>query len=144
MHARRLRKIRAVASYGQCEASLRNGQRCRVVIEMAGAEFCPYHLRLAEEYGDERVRRGAVPKKRAFRFVEEPEPPIITTMAIATQASAIGLANVPIVAESAESGEQLKASLLEGAESAATPVWLTVDCPYCGERSWVEAPVQRN
>jgi hypothetical protein len=65
-------------------------------------------------------------------------------MAIATQASAIGLANVPIVAESAESGEQLKASLLEGAESAATPVWLTVECPKCGERSRVAAPVERS
>ena len=50
MHAREVcATIRAVASYGQCKASLRNGQRCRVVIETDGAEFCPHHLRLAEE-----------------------------------------------------------------------------------------------
>jgi hypothetical protein len=81
------------------------------VILTEGAAFCPHHLRLAEVYGADRVRRGAVPKKRAFRFVEEPEPPI---------------------------------SLLEGAESAAAPVWLTVECPKCGERSRVAAPVQRS
>jgi hypothetical protein len=39
------------------------------VIETAGVEFCPYHLRLAKEYGAERVRRGAVPKKWALGVV---------------------------------------------------------------------------
>jgi hypothetical protein len=74
------------------------------VIETAGAAFCPFHLRLAEEFGDERVRRGAVPKKRVLRVVES--------------------------------------SPLAG--SAVPPPWLTVECPKCGERSRVAAPVQRS
>src|SRR5215831_12081217 len=41
----------------------------------------------------------------------------------------------------AENAEQLKASLLEAAGSTVRPVWLTVECSSCGERSRVEAPV---
>jgi hypothetical protein len=41
----------------------------------------------------------------------------------------------------AENVEQLTASLLEAAGSAVKPVWLTVECTACGERSRVEAPV---
>jgi hypothetical protein len=41
----------------------------------------------------------------------------------------------------AEDTEGLKASLLEAADSEATPVWFTVECPKCGERSRVEASV---
>jgi hypothetical protein len=114
------------------------------VIETEGAEFCPYHLRLAEMFGDERVRRGAVPKKRVVRVVERLQQPVITPMAIAMPTSATASVYVPVLAESAESGEHLKASLLEAAGSAATPVWLTVECPKCGERSRVAAPVQRS
>jgi hypothetical protein len=56
---------------------------------------------------------------------------------------AIAPANVrPMLAEAAaENAEQLKASLLEAAGSAVRPVWLTVECSNCGERSRVEAPV---
>jgi hypothetical protein len=35
----------------------------------------------------------------------------------------------------------LKASLLEAAGSAVKPVWITVECDNCGERSRIEAPV---
>ena len=41
----------------------------------------------------------------------------------------------------AENVEALTASLLEAAGSAVKPVWLTVECSGCGERSRVEAPV---
>ena len=41
----------------------------------------------------------------------------------------------------AENVEQLTASLLEAAGSAVKPVWVTVECSGCGERSRVEAPV---
>jgi hypothetical protein len=37
--------------------------------------------------------------------------------------------------------EQLQASLLEAAGSAVRPVWITVECEGCGQRSRVEAPV---
>jgi hypothetical protein len=46
-----------------------------------------------------------------------------------------------LAAAAAENVEQLKASLLEAAGSAVKPVWLTVECSGCGERSRVEAPV---
>ena len=41
----------------------------------------------------------------------------------------------------AENLDALKASLLEAAGSAIKPVWLTVECSGCGERSRVEAPM---
>jgi hypothetical protein len=52
-------------------ASLRNGERCRVVVVHEGAEFCPQHGRLAAKYGTEVVRKGDVPKKRGARLAEE-------------------------------------------------------------------------
>ena len=41
----------------------------------------------------------------------------------------------------AENVDALKTSLLEAAGLAVKPVWLTVECSGCGERSRVEAPV---
>jgi hypothetical protein len=99
-----------VASYGRCRASLRSGERCRVVIVTEGADFCPHHLRLADQLGPEMVRRGAVPKKRARPGVEE--LPVATAMAKAAPSSAISV----------------------------RPVWLAVECPSCGERSRLRAP----
>jgi hypothetical protein len=84
-----------MASYGRCEASLRNGQPCRVVIETEGAEFCPHHLRLAKEYGAEIVRKGAVPKRRA-RSVTKASSPIRTTGPEVTT-PAVAPAKVPAV-----------------------------------------------
>jgi len=46
-----------------------------------------------------------------------------------------------LAAAAVENVEQLKTSLLEAAGSAVKPVWLTVECSGCGERSRVEAPV---
>jgi len=46
-----------------------------------------------------------------------------------------------LAAAAAENVEKLKASLLEAAGSAVNPVWLTVECAGCGERSRVEAPI---
>jgi hypothetical protein len=65
-----------------------------VVIVTEGAEFCPHHRQLAEEFGTEMVRSGAVPKKRALPVVEESPDGI-----------------------------------------SMRPVWLTLECPNCGERS---------
>jgi hypothetical protein len=113
------------------------------VIEREGAEFCPHHLRLAEEHGVETVRNGSVPKKRALRVVEEPTAAIVATETKPATTVAIAPSNVrPMLAEAAaENAEQLKVSLLEAAGSAVKPVWLTVECSNCGERSRVEAPV---
>ncbi len=84
MHMRELcATLCVVTSYGQCKASVRNGDRCRVVIETEAAEFCPHHLRLAAEYGAETVRRGAVPKeKRAVPVVDV--SPAVTSATMTT------------------------------------------------------------
>jgi hypothetical protein len=66
---------------------------------------------LAEEFGAEVVRNGAAPKRRARRVVNEAAWPIMATGAELT-ATAVGPANI-----------------------------LTVECPSCGARSRVEAPV---
>jgi hypothetical protein len=79
-----------------------------VVIETEGAAFCPHHLRLAEEYGAEMVKKGAVPKRRARSVLATTAAPIMTTGAEPTPA-AVASENV-----------------------------LTVECPYCGARSRVE------
>jgi hypothetical protein len=130
-------------NFGQCKASLRNGSRCRVVIETEGSEFCPHHSQLAQEHGIETVKNGSVPKKRALRIVEEPKATMTTTMTEPAPTTTINPANVrPMLAEAAaENAEQLKTSLLEAAGSAVRPVWLTVECSNCGERSSVQAPV---
>jgi hypothetical protein len=134
--------IRGMANHGRCTASLSNGQRCRVVIERVGADFCPHHLKLAEEHGDETVKNGKTPKQRALRVVEEPVA-VVTTVARVMPTSVIGPANVrPMLAEAAaENAEKQKTSLLEAAGSAVRQVWLTVECSNCGERSRVEGPV---
>jgi hypothetical protein len=80
------------------------------VIVTEGAEFCPHHLRLAEEFGAELVRGGAVPKTRARPVAEE-----LSVVTATTKAVPLGAIPVP-------------------------PVWLTIECPNCGERSRVEAP----
>jgi hypothetical protein len=66
------------------------------VIETEGAEFCPHHLRLAEEYGADLVRSGAVPKRRARPAVEE--LPAVMAMSDATPTGAIAAPNGPILA----------------------------------------------
>jgi hypothetical protein len=134
-----------VASFGQCKASLRNGQPCRVVIEAERSEFCPHHSRLAEKHGADAVLNGAVPRRRPLRVVDEVTAGIVGDIVKTTTNVPIAItpANVrPMLAEAAaENAEQLKASLLEAAGSAVRPVWLSVECSHCGERSRVEAPV---
>jgi hypothetical protein len=119
-----------MANHGQCKPSLRNGQQCRVVIEAEGSDFCPHHSRLAEEHGVATVRNGSVPKKRALRVVEQPDPPTVETVTTVTPVATIEPANVRpmLAAAAAENAEQLKASLLEAAGSAFRPMWLTVEC----------------
>jgi hypothetical protein len=97
-----------VASYGQCQANLRDGRRCRVVIETAGAEFCPHHLRLVGEYGAQTVRKGAVPKRRSGS-------------AVARAAAAAIITTGPELTPTAIASENI----------------LTVECPCCGVGSRV-------
>jgi hypothetical protein len=133
----------AVTKSPRCAALLRNGQRCRMVIEKDGAEFCPYHLKLVDAHGADTVKKGALPKRRTLRVVAEPEPPVAEGVAVnATSVGADPATVRPrLAAAAAENLEQLQASLLEAAGSVVKPVWLTVECSGCGERSRIEAPV---
>jgi hypothetical protein len=114
-----------------------------MVVETDGAVFCPYHLRLAEEHGVEAVTNGALPKKRAMRVVhtEAAEEPVSNKTGLTAVSVDPATVRPSLAAAAAENVEQLKASLLEAAGSAVKPVWLTVECSGCGERSRVEAPV---
>jgi hypothetical protein len=79
-------------------------------------------------------------KKRPLRVVAdsaESEQPVSVSGNDADPASV----RRRLARAAAENVEQLKASLLEAAGSAVRPVWVTVECAGCGERSRVEAPV---
>ena len=130
----------------RCGALLRDGQPCRRTVA-AGSEFCVHHTKLLGTVNAETMRQGRTPKRHStlepvLRVVtdgiDEPEArPTVGPVAIADPATVRPL----LAAAAAENVEQLKSSLLEAAGSAVKPVWLTVECAGCGERSRIEAPV---
>ena len=132
--------------FPRCVALLRDGQPCRRTVA-AGSEFCVHHTKLLASVDAETLRHGRTPKRHAtlepvLRVVTGPAfereaPPTAGTVAIADPASV----RPSLAAAAAENVEQLTSSLLEAAGSAAKPVWLTVECAACGERSRIEAPV---
>jgi hypothetical protein len=129
----------------RCAASLRNGSPCgRTVV--AGSEFCVHHTKLLETVDAETMRKGKTPKPSArkassLRLVSE-APLEYADIPIAPLSTADPASVRPLLAAAAaENVEQLKTSLLEAAGSAAKPVWITVECTGCGERSRIEAPI---
>jgi hypothetical protein len=81
-------------------------------------------------------------KKQKLRVVAEPAVEDTTTAGVVAVENADPATVRPSLAVAAAANvEQLTASLLEAAGSAVKPVWLTVECAACGERSRVEAPV---
>ena len=50
-------------TYPRCAASLRDGTACRRTVVKA-EQFCSSHLALVQEYGEERVRAGNVPRRK--------------------------------------------------------------------------------
>jgi hypothetical protein len=131
-------------AFPRCGALLRNGQPCGRTVE-PGSKFCVHHTRLLETVDAEAMRQGRTPKKRALResgLRVVPESPLEPAATAETVTNADPATVRPLLAAAAaENVEQLKASLLEAAGSAVKPVWLTVECSACGERSRVEAPV---
>jgi hypothetical protein len=133
-------------AFPRCGALLRNGQPCgRTAAE--DSEFCVHHTKLLETLGSEALRLGRTPKPRdarqpILRVVAEPALESEPTAAAAAITHADPATVRPSLATAAaDNVEQLTASLLEAAGSAVKPVWLTVECSGCGERSRVEAPV---
>jgi hypothetical protein len=93
------------------------------------------------------MKRGKIPKQRAakmalLRIVADPsrEGEVTATTGLVANADP-STVRPSLALAAAENLEQLKASLLEAAGSAVKPVWLTVECSGCGERSQVEAPI---
>lgn len=135
-----------VPAFPRCSALLRDGQPCgRTVAE--GSEFCVHHTKLLVTVDAETMRRGRTPKPRAIRkqrlhVVAESAVEDSTTAGVGAIENADPATVRPSLAVAAAANvEQLTASLLEAAGSAVKPVWLTVECAACGERSRVEAPV---
>jgi hypothetical protein len=133
-------------AFPRCGALLRNGQPCQRTVA-AGSEFCVHHSKLLTTVDAETMRRGRTPKQRALkesglRVVSDAPLEPVAAAGAATVTNADPATVRPLLAAAAaENVEQLKASLLEAAGSAVKPVWLTVECSACGERSRVEAPV---
>jgi hypothetical protein len=129
----------------RCAALLRDGSPCGRTVT-AGSEFCVYHTKLLENVDAETMRKGKTPKPRArkaasLRLVEEaPLEDVEISDAPITTADPASVRPL-LAAAAAENVEHLKTSLLEAAGSAVKPVWITVECTGCGERSRVEAPV---
>jgi hypothetical protein len=133
-------------AFPRCDALLRDGQPCRRTAA-AGSEFCVHHTKLLATVDAETLRHGRTPKPHStlepvLRVVTEPPVEREATPATGTVANADPASVRPsLAAAAAENVEQLKSSLLEAAGSAVKPVWLTVECAACGERSRIEAPV---
>jgi hypothetical protein len=135
-----------MAAFPRCAALLRNGQPCGRTVA-TGSEFCVHHTKLLATLDAETLRQGRTPKKPALkesvlRVVPDStsEPAAEPGTATVTKADPATVRPL-LAAAAAENVEQLKASLLEAAGSAVKPVWLTVECSGCGERSRIEAPV---
>ena len=133
-------------AFPRCGALLRDGQPCRRTVA-PGSEFCVHHTKLLASVDAETLRHGRTPKHHStlepvLRVVTDPAVEPEATPAAGTVASADPASVRPsLAAAAAENVEQLKSSLLEAAGSAVKPVWLTVECSACGERSRIEAPV---
>jgi hypothetical protein len=104
-----------------------------------------HHTKLLASVDAETIREGRTPKRQAkpstLRVVSESGEPEPTNGTARVTAADPATVRPLLAAAAAEDVEQLKASLLEAAGSAVKPVWLTVECSGCGERSRVEAPV---
>jgi hypothetical protein len=129
----------------RCAAFLRDGSPCGRTVA-AGSEFCVHHAKLLETVDAETMKNGKTPKPRArkesaLRLVSE--SPIEDAEVEAMPVTNADPATVRplLAAAAAENVQQLKTSLLEAAGSAVKPVWITVECDSCGERSRIEAPV---
>jgi hypothetical protein len=92
------------------------------------------------------MKQGKTPRQRAptkalLRVVGEPADEEAVAMNGRSTTVDRSAVRHSLALAAAENLEQLTASLLEAAGSAVKPVWLTVECSGCGERSQVEAPI---
>jgi len=92
------------------------------------------------------MRQGRTPKKRSrtkqvLQVIPDETHETVTAAGGTTTAADPASVRPSLAVAAAENVEQLTTSLLEAAGSAVKPVWLTVECTACGERSRIEAPM---
>jgi hypothetical protein len=138
-HARARATIEVV-TYPRCAASLRDGTACRRTVVKA-EQFCSSHLALVQEYGEERVRAGHVPRRKRATVALVP-------VNRAPQAS-------PVNGDRPEDSRDIRARLADAttrgadeiervlleAVGASSPKWASLACRNCGEQQQVEIPV---
>jgi hypothetical protein len=125
----------------RCEGTTRDGARCRS-IAVKGRRFCPHHLSVADEAGEESVGRGDHDQRRRrdsalVRVVREPSSgtgskPSRALVKTGNVAVASAAEVRPRLGELVAANlDELEAVLLDVALSASRPVWVTTRCKSC-------------
>lgn len=131
-----------------CAAKRRDGRPCGMFVEEPSALFCVHHARLAERWGNDRVREGKIPKQRGrrqqrpvltleSRQPEQPTPELVEAEVVEVVRKAIGPDEVrpKLAAAAAENLDDLQKALLETALGALHEHTVTLTCPDCGMTS---------
>jgi hypothetical protein len=126
-------------AFAQCEALLRSGAPCRSAA-LTDSPFCSHHATLAEEIGDERVRRGDHPRRRST--VTGPLVVEVETASANGSGQADPAEVRPRLAEAAAASlDDIQAALLDAALGATREMWITTACSGCGKKQRVEVRV---
>jgi hypothetical protein len=124
-----------VAEHPRCEAVTRDGARCRSAV-VSGKAFCPHHLDLVAEFGEEGLRTGSYGTRR-----RNPETPLVAeAMPAAANGNGNGAAISPsevrprLAAMTAESVSEIQQALLDAAVGSTREHWTTFTCPDSGKK----------
>jgi hypothetical protein len=127
-------------SFAQCEALLRSGAPCRSAA-LTGEPFCSHHVRLIEQFGEERVRAGDLPRRRQSATAE-PVIPEVESAPVSGNGSADPAQVRPRLAEAAAASlDEIQAALLDAALGATRESWATTSCSGCGKKQRVEVKI---
>ena len=127
-------------TYPRCAASLRDGTACRRTVVKA-EQFCSSHLALAQEYGEERVRAGRVPRRKRATVAlvpvkGAPQPSLVN----GDRPEDSRDIRARLADAATRGADEIERVLLE-AVGASSPQWASVACRECGEQQQVEIPV---
>jgi hypothetical protein len=127
----------------RCAALLHGGARCRSVV-VPGEAFCPHHMTLVEEHGEEALRRGEhLAPRRSARKLRAVREPIVAATVETRAETGNGRADPasvrPLLAEAAAASiEDIRRVLVETATGANKQVWATVTCKHCDRQGRYE------
>jgi hypothetical protein len=106
-------------------------------VVVPGETFCPHHLSLVEEHGEEALKRGEhLPPRRSAQKLRAVSEPIVAETVETPAETGNGKADPalvrPLLAEAAaDSIEDIRRVLVETATGANKQVWATVTCKHC-------------